>query len=117
MEFDRLASISEDTTTVFHVSVTNITLKSDDELVVGERRRQIRYKLKREDAFTGLSAAQHLQFLENVGVNTLNEVVELKTDTKIQLNVMGNKLETIVDTLNKPKKKKSKTSAIKRWYY
>jgi hypothetical protein len=49
-----------------------------------------------------------LQFLENVGVNTLNEVVELKTDTKIQLNVMENKLETIVDTLNKPKNKKVK---------
>ena len=57
MEFGLLASISEDTITVFHASVTNITPKSDDRLVVGERRRQIRYKLKREDAFTGLSAA------------------------------------------------------------
>lgn len=34
--------------------------------------------------------------------------MELKTDTKIQLNVMENKLKTIVDTLNKPKKKKVK---------
>jgi hypothetical protein len=57
VEFGLLASISEDTITVFHASVTNITPKSDDGLVVGERRRQIRYKLKREDAFTGLSAA------------------------------------------------------------
>lgn len=60
MEFDRLASISEDTPTVFYATVSNISPKSDDELVVGERRRQIRYKLKKEDALTGLSAAQQL---------------------------------------------------------